>query len=315
MPPANPFQPWIGRERVATDTVGLERARKLAATLDRAPDALSVGDPLPRGWHWIYFHEPLRRSALAADGHERRGDFLPPVPLPRRMWAGGRLHFVADIPIGSEVQRTSTIRSVETKEGRSGRLAFVTVQHRLASPDGDVFVDEEQDIVYLERTAEPWSPPDPPPKLEPPEGARSRKLGTFTADEVALFRFSALTFNGHRIHFDRGFAREAEGYPDLVVHGPLVALLLLDAADRWAGEGAEDVVAAAAAATHGQVRFEYRGLQPAFCGETVELWGAAPGSGGASEGGDDAPGSLTLWAEHPARGVVTRAEWRTGSRM
>ena len=296
------YEEWTGRQRTAEDTVSLERARKLAATLDRDPAALGEGDPLPPGWHWTLFHEPVRRAGLADDGHEARGAFLPPIPLPRRMWAGGTVRFLRDLHIGTMVERVSTVRSVERKEGRSGRLAFVTVEH-LVSDAGGVAIEEEQRIVYAERPSEGWAPPariepagvvgapgdTPRDDAENAGGGSGERLGTFCADEVTLFRFSALTFNGHRIHYDQSFAREKEGYPDVVVHGPLVALQLLEASRGWRS------------GLPGPFRFTYRALQPLFCGEKIDLMGARSGAVGS-------PPPLVLWAEHAARGVVMRAE-------
>ena len=295
------FEEWLGRRRVMEDTVAPERARKMAATLDQDPESFVDGAPLPWGWHWMLFHEPVRRSALADDGHEARGDFLPPVPLPRRMWAGGRLRFLRALSIGSTVERTSTVRSIEMKDGRSGPLAFVTVEHRIADVQG-VVVEEEQHLVYLERPVGAWSPP---PRIDSPgvgatpggcEPRDVRSLGRFSADEVTLFRFSALTFNGHRIHYDPRFANEVEGYPDIVVHGPLIALLLLGAGRRWLNDHGSGVPDAAA------MSFSYRALQPLFRAEPIELRGMG-------WTGADASG-VELWGEHAERGMVMRAELR-----
>lgn len=307
---------WIGRERASSDTLTLERARKLAATLDLDPDGLTAGAPLPPGWHWIYFHEPVVRSDLAEDGHERRGSFLPPVPLDRRMWAGGRLRFLRPLRIGERVQRISTIRSVEEKQGRAGPLAFVTVEHRIVGEDGGVALEEEQDLVYLSRTPPGGGSDSGEGRKNRGEGAKNAGDGAmstgdgsngagdgvpaeprtwtepFAADEVTLFRFSALTFNGHRIHYDRRYATELEGYPDVVVHGPLLALSLLGAGARWAGaaQGVEPLIG---------WRFGYRARQPVFCREPVRLAGRALS---AEEGG-----GMELFIRHPDRGTVMDA--------
>jgi 3-methylfumaryl-CoA hydratase len=298
MDQATDFSAWVGRQRVSRDTVALDRARGLAATLDRDASSLRVGDALPTGWHWIYFHEPVPRSALAGDGHEARGDFLPPVPLPRRMWAGGRVRAERPLVIGSEVERTSTVRSVEQKEGSSGPLAFVTVEHRLVDDEGVALV-EEQNIVYVGLRPASAGRPRTGPEAPVDEGWRS--LGRFTADEVALFRFSALTFNGHRIHYDWPFATQTEGYPGLVVHGPLLALLLLGAGvDLLGGVGGVP-------ASGTQVDFRYRALQPLFCGEVVELLAEVARAGG---GGREV--ELRNW--HAERGAVTSASLRLDMR-
>jgi 3-methylfumaryl-CoA hydratase len=278
------FSDWVGRERLVRDVLTLERARKLAATLDADPAALSEGSALPPGWHWIYFHEAVRRAALAEDGHEKRGDFLPPVPLPRRMWAGGRLRFQRPLRIGDEVSRVSRIVSVKEKEGRTGPLAFVTVEHTLSDATGAALV-EEQDIVYLGRpTGDAGTRPGAGPRPDTPADWTS----TFEADEVTLFRFSALTFNGHRIHYDRPYATDVEGYAGLVVHGPLLALVMLGTAAGWAGDG------------HGVERFEYRSLQPLFCRESITFRGRRGPT--AREGSR----TLDLSGDHAERGVVIR---------
>jgi 3-methylfumaryl-CoA hydratase len=283
---AGGFSDWIGRERVARDVLSLERAHELAATLEVGADGLVEGSPLPPGWHWVYFHEAVPRSALADDGHEARGDFLPPVPLPRRMWAGGRLRFERPLRIGDEVRRVSTIRSIAEKEGRAGRLVFVTVEHVLSDARGPALVDE-QDIVYLGRAGKAGSA-----RTGGDDGG-ARWTSTFDADEVTLFRFSALTFNGHRIHYDQPYATGVEGYPGLVVHGPLLALLLLGAGAAWAGAGG--------GAAHLLERYEYRSFQPLFCGEPIAFRGR-PGPT-ATAGGR----VLDLWGDHARRGVVIRA--------
>lgn len=284
----------MSESRTTEDLLALGRVRALAATLDLDPDALGDGAPLPLGWHWIFFHDAARRSDLGPDGHERAGGFLPSLGLPRRMWAGGRLRFHRPLRVGEPARRVSTVGSVERKEGRSGRLAFVTVRHVLHGADGSVAVEEEQDLVYLEARK-------PAGGASAAEGSRSAGAAgepadwreSFVADEVTLFRFSALTFNGHRIHYDRQYATEVEGYPDLVVHGPLLALLLLGAGLRRvdAGTGAS---------------FEYRAAQPLFCNEEIVLAGGA--------GVPDAPLAMVLRAEHRDRGVAMRATLALGGR-
>ncbi|MFO6464567.1 MaoC family dehydratase N-terminal domain-containing protein [Jannaschia sp. KMU-145] len=213
---------WIGRTATATDILRPEPARMMQATLDRAP-TLGLGDPLPPLWHWLYHLDAAPLSALGRDGHPATGGFLPPVALPRRMWAGGRLGFDAPLPLGVEVEKTSTITAVTPKQGRSGPLCFVTVRHEL-STDGTRALWEEHDIVYR---ADP-GPGDPLP--EPAPFGDWPASETRHPSEVQLFRYSALTFNGHRIHYDRDYARDVEGHAGLVVHGPLIATLLADLA-------------------------------------------------------------------------------------
>ena len=282
------FDRWLGRERVAEGTIDADHARKLAATLDVAGDDLREGAPLPPGWHWIYLTGSAARSELGEDGHARRGDFLPPVPRERRMWAGGTLRFLSPLRIGAAARLRSTIHAVEDKDGRSGPLSFVTVRHELSSSDG-VAIEEEQELVYLDRgprrahsAGEEYGRPDP---------SRGRLVETFVPDEVTLFRFSALTFNGHRIHYDRDYARDVEGYPDLVVHGPLIALLLLGAGLRASGADREGLDRPRPA------RFRYRAARPAFCGETLELHVTD----------DEATDTVHLVASVRGRGVVMRA--------
>lgn len=272
---------WVGRTREIKDEVTLARARGMLALLDRDPGELGWGDFLPRGWHWLYFNPTVPRSELGPDGHPARGRFLPPVELPRRMWAGGRLRFVGDLSIGQRAERRSRILSVEEKTGRSGRLTFVTVGHRIGVA-GTPALEEEQDLVYREERSPGEGFRGPPP---PEEAEWSEPVA---ADAVTLFRFSALTFNGHRIHYDHPYATEVEGYPGTVVHGPLLALLLLDAGSRRSGRP--------------PLRFAYRAMSPLFCDETFVLAGRASEEEGVTE----------LWAAHPQRGTAMRATLEVG---
>lgn len=216
---------WAGRTESASELIGESQARGLAATLDRSASALTNGSALPPLWHWLYFLPQARQSELGEDGHPRRGGFLPPVPLPRRMWAGGRLQWLQPLHIGAVVEKTSTILPVTHKSGRSGDLVFTTVQHELRNADGAVAVREEQDIVYRDM-ARPGDPA-PAPQAAPQDATWSRDMHP---DPTLLFRYSALTFNGHRIHYDRPYAIDKECYPALVVHGPLIATLLMELA-------------------------------------------------------------------------------------
>ena len=211
---------WIGRSETATDIATAAALNGLAALLDHDTPPWPADEVMPLG-HWLYFLPRARQSQMDADGHPHRGGFLPPVPLPRRMWAGGRLTFERPIPIGAVLERRSTIADVSLKAGRSGPMVFVTVRHEIAF-EGRCAVREEQDIVYREMpiiSATPGATEAPRP---------SQWTREFVPDPVQLFRFSALTFNAHRIHYDRPYAREIEHYPGLVVQGPFVATLLLD---------------------------------------------------------------------------------------
>jgi 3-methylfumaryl-CoA hydratase len=213
---------WIGREERKTDLVRSAPAAALAATLDRVEPEPLPGSELPPLWHWIYFNTVAPASVIGPDGHPRRGGFLPPVPLPRRMWAGGRLRFSHALHIDDEVQRLSRLADVSIKQGRSGPLVFVTVRHEITDARG-LALTEEQDIVYREE-----SPAGAPLPQAQPAPAAEQFSRVVVPDPVLLFRYSALTFNGHRIHYDRPYATQVEGYPGLVVHGPLLATLLLD---------------------------------------------------------------------------------------
>jgi len=222
---ADTLSRWIGRTETATDTIRLGPARLMEMTLDRAP-RLAEGDPLPPLWHWLYFLTSARLGELGRDGHPARGGFLPPVALPRRMWAGGRLGFTAPLSLGAEATRTSTIADIALKAGRTGPLCFVTVRHEIGTAAGPALW-EEHDIVYRE------GPRHGAPAPRPPQaGTDWTAYETVTPSEVMLFRYSALTFNGHRIHYDRDYAHDVEGHAGLVVHGPLIATLLADFAQR-----------------------------------------------------------------------------------
>lgn len=216
------WRTWIGRTETAADEVTRAPISALSATLDRDTNLRDTSDVLPPLWHWLYFLPHHRMSEIGPDGHPMRGGFLPPVTLPRRMWAGGRLQFHRPLKAGEKITRLSRIVDVSHKEGKTGPLVFVLVRHEISSQSG-VAVTEEHDIVYRDNPL----PDAPPPK---PQAAPSNHFWSheITPSVVMLFRYSALTFNGHRIHYDRPYATETEGYPGLVVHGPLLATLLMD---------------------------------------------------------------------------------------
>jgi len=223
---ATALESWIGRSEQVADQATQAQAQALAATLDREGPGLEPGDPLPPLWHWIYFTPKAPAHEIGPDGHPKRGGFLPPVALPRRMWAGGRFEFRQPIRIGDALTRTSTIADVRRREGRSGTLVFVTVRHEIGR-DGLVLLTEEHDIVY--RDLPRPGVPTPEPERAPTDESTARRV---VPDPVLLFRYSALTFNGHRIHYDRSYVTEIEGYPGLIVHGPLIATLLIGEAER-----------------------------------------------------------------------------------
>jgi 3-methylfumaryl-CoA hydratase len=253
---------WLDKQAVAEDDITAFPLTALAATLDREES----GHTVPPLWHWLYFLPVAPLSEVGPDGHPKRGGFLPPVPLPRRMWAGGRLTFHAPLKIGERAKRTSTIANIEDKTGRSGRLVFVTVQHTI-EVDGELKLEEEQDIVYRDALRE--GAPSQRPALAP-EGETWRR--TIDAGAVMLFRYSALTFNGHRIHYDHPYVSEVEGYPGLVVHGPLIATLLVDLVRRELPQATlQSFAFRALRPTFANRPFTVCG-KPAAAGKTIDLW-------------------------------------------
>jgi 3-methylfumaryl-CoA hydratase len=238
----------------------------LAATLDHPAAPVAPGTVLPPLWHWLYFLPLHRQSEIGPDGHAKRGGFLPPVPLPRRMWAGSQFEFHAPVCVGDAVARTSTIADVTQKAGRTGQLVFVKVKHELfCNGASSPALSEFHDIVY--REARQPGDAEPPPAAAPAGAPWQREI---EPDDVLLFRYSALTFNGHRIHFDRRYVTEVEGYPGLVVHGPLIATLLMDLLRRHAPDA--DVASfrfKAVRPTFDQHAFRVNGWRE---GHTVRLW-------------------------------------------
>jgi 3-methylfumaryl-CoA hydratase len=268
---------WIGRSRTDAEEVTADLVRRFCATFDEEPGAPLAGEPAPRLIHWCLAPPVALTGALDADGHPKRGDFLPPVPLPRRMWAGGALAYHDDIRIGDTVRRTSTIADVSMKEGRTGSLCFVTVQHEVDA-GGRRLLNETQDIVY--RGAEAGGPPAKAP-TPAPEGLHRMAI---TPSPPLLFRYSALTFNAHRIHYDAPYVTQVEGYPGLVVHGPLQASLLLRFAARLYGAP--------------PIAFTFRGQSPAFDTAPLLLNAAPDGDG------------MKLWTAQPGGPVAMSAEAR-----
>lgn len=247
------FQDWVGRSEVRRDLLAPAPLAGLAALLDLpASPWTETAPPLA---HWLYFLPTAPQSELGEDGHPKRGGFLPPIELPRRMWAGSRLTFHAPLRVGSKIERTSTIRSVTAKSGASGEMVFVTVAHEVRC-DGKLAISEEQDIVYRDASSGPAMRPAPDQRAF----ANAR---TVTPDETMLFRYSALTFNAHRIHYDRGYAVNAEGYSGLVVQGPLIATLLLQ---NWFRLGLP-----------APARFTFRAQAPLFDGKKATLCAAPDG--------------------------------------
>ncbi len=272
---------WVGRSRTATGLITAAPADILAATFDRDDAPLADGDPIPPGWHWYYFPEVVKLSETGADGHAARGSFMPPVPLPRRMWAGVRMRFDRPLRVGETATRVSTVADVTPKTGRTGTLCFVTVRHEISGEAGLATL-EEHTTVYRGDAAGAAARPGAAAPPQVPEAVWSREVDPTT---VLLFRYSALTMNSHRIHYDRDYVTGAEGYPGLLVHGNLTATLLLDLFRR--------------ARPHAALRtFAVRALAPLFDGAPFTVAGA-PGPG---------PGEGRLWALTPAGGLAQSAE-------
>ncbi len=214
------YQDWIGKSEEVADVLAAAPAQRMAATLN-LPEAFVTGTPLLPLWHWLYLVPAVRMDRTASDGHAMRGDFLPPVSLPRRMWAGGRIAFHRPLHIGEKALKKSTVADITNKQGKSGDLVFVLVRHEIIGEQGLALL-EEQDIVYRG----PANGDDSPPPAQPAP-AEAQWSSEIDPDSVLLFRYSALTFNSHRIHYDRDYCIYVEGYPGLVVHGQLTATLLL----------------------------------------------------------------------------------------
>ena len=260
----NTVEDCIGRTRSSEERLSVQPARFLQATLDQQP-SFQEGDPLPPLWHWLYFLEAAQHSDLGRDSHPRKGGFLPPVSLPRRMWAGGRFQFHKQLRIGRHARKQSTITSIQEKSGRTGPLCFVTVEHQIFQ-ENQLVLTEEHDIVYRDDP----DPQAPQPALQPAPEQRDI-YRTIEPSPVLLFRYSALTFNGHRIHYDADYARTVEGYEGLVFHGPLTATLLVNLASEMMKRPPK--------------RFAFKGLAPIEGLHPFQIAGRMDG------------GAVSLWAE------------------
>ncbi len=258
------FQDWVGREQNSSDILTSAPMEGLAATLDREDTLFPVGRSMPPLWHWLYFLESRRQSDIAEDGHPHRGDFLPPIPLPRRMWAGSRLSFKRPLLVGEKITRRSRIKSINIKQGRSGKLAFVCVVHELSDRLG-IVLKEEHDIVYRDMPAQNVAAA--PAKRA---GSKADFTRTINPSPSLLFRYSALTFNAHRIHYDRAYAMDVEHYPGLVVHGPLLATLLLELIYEHYPKAA-------------LLHFEFKALRPVFDNHPFQCCGSNFDSSGMSK--------------------------------
>jgi 3-methylfumaryl-CoA hydratase len=258
---------WIGKQESLNDIATAFPVAALAATLDRKDPPPQTGDAIPLSGHWLYFLETAPNSELSHDGHPKRGGFLPPVSLPRRMWAGGRIDFRAPVRVGDAIRRDSEILSVEAKSGNSGNLVFVTVRHTV-SANGTIAIVEEHDIVYRDAAKKGEAPPVGKPA---PQTAMWRR--EVETNQGVLFRYSALIFNAHRIHYDIDYCRDVEGYPGLIVHGPLQTTLLLDLCRRHDPRPVRTLDYRATHPVFHQEKFSVNG-QPSADGKSVELWTA-----------------------------------------
>lgn len=267
---------WIGRTQEATDIITAQLVKGLRATL-----FLDIGNPVegdiaPYTTHWCLAQPVVPMNELGPDGHPARGGFLPPVPLPRRMWAGGQIEFVDPLRVGDTVTRSSRITDVTLKTGSTGALCFVAVDHTITTPRG-IAIKERHDIVY--RDIAPAGDTTAAPAKAPPPAPAATHRESHPADPVLLFRYSALTFNGHRIHYDRDYVTKVEGYPGLIVHGPLQASLLIEFAAKLRGHKAP-------------AKFVYRGVQPLFDGAEFSV------------NANEAAGGLEVWTAN-ATGAAT----------
>ena len=264
MPQSKDLRPWVGRQERRSDWLNPNHLAAWNATLDRDDPFPRDGEPVPPGFHWTLFPPLARQSELGPDGHPRKGGFLPPVSLPRRMWAGGQLRFHQPLQVGERVERVSTIESVEEKRGKSGPLVFVTVRHLLSGSHGPA-VEELHDIVYREAPKAGASSAGSSARVPSEPAGTGAWRREVVPDDVLLFRYSALTFNGHRIHYDRRYATGVEGYPGLIVHGPLIATLLLDLLRRQLPRAAVEL-------------FRFKALRPTFDIAPFSIHGG-PGEG------------------------------------
>ncbi|MBU4610796.1 MaoC family dehydratase N-terminal domain-containing protein [Achromobacter sp. GG226] len=265
---------WIGRSQQFDDTMTRNLAARIAITLDRPAPAR--GEALPPLWHWAYFQDPAPESGLGVDGHPARGGFLPPAADRNRMWAGGDVEFLVPLRVDGDASRKTTIEDVREKTGRTGSLLFVTLLHEIMQ-DGHLAIRERQNIVYRAPSPPKLSNDDPVPEAQWRQAVKPT--------ETLLFRYSAVTFNAHRIHYDHPYVTQAEGYPGLVVHGPMLATLQLQAF-------------ADANPTARIDRLTYRGLRPLIAPAPFEVAGRIT-----------APGEAQLWAAND-KGLAHTAELR-----
>jgi 3-methylfumaryl-CoA hydratase len=271
---------WIGRSDERTDWITPARVAAWYATFDREPDVPADGTPAPLGFHWTLSPPLARESVLGADGHPRTGGFLPPVPLPRRMWAGSRVVFHQPLVVGERATRRSVIAAIREKQSDSGQLVFVTVRHQISGERG-LAIEEEQDLVYREAPRAGAASKAEPTAAPSSDGWQR----TITPTETLLFRYSALTFNGHRIHYDRRYVTEVEGYPGLVVHGPLIATLLLNLLEHHRPGATVE-------------RFNFKARRPTFDVSPFSIWGSPT----------DHDGAYRLWSTNNSNETAVEAD-------
>jgi 3-methylfumaryl-CoA hydratase len=276
---------FIGRTEEKHDSITAGPLTRFAATLDSNRKAFAAGNAIPPLAHWLFFLPNTPNAELGPDGHAKRGGFIPALEgYPRRMWAGSRISFLKDIRVGDEFLRVSRIAAVKPKTGASGSMVFVTVRHELSRLGEAPSIIDEHDIVYRSLASPALTPA--PRQVEAGPWRR-----TLIPDAVMLFRYSALTFNGHRIHYDRDYARNEEGYPGLVVHGPLIATLLVDLIGRNAPEARVD-------------SFSFRAVSPLFDGAEMSINAGLP----------DHDGTILLWAANPQGGLAMSAQAKISRR-
>lgn len=245
---------WVGNSFDISDSMAPEQLKKFEALMNDDPEAVTEGSVISPCGHWVYFNPPIPQADLSISGHERNSNFLPPVDLPRRMWAGGTIKFKKPLKTGTPADKKSTITKIEEKEGKKGKLCFVTIRHQV-SASGSVAIDEEQTIVYREESEKGAHPIRTQPLDIDPEWRKSTK-----PDSIQLFRYSALTFNSHRIHYDQDYAREMEGYPNVLVHAPFLVLLMVNA---FTSKSDGKVVS----------EIEYENVGPVYLGEQITICG------------------------------------------
>jgi len=273
---ADYLRQWIGNRESIEETISAEPLHRMAATLDQQPRIIDDGEAVPALWHWAYFLTPTRASELGRDGHAALGEFMPPVPLPRRMWAGGELKFNAPLRVGETARRESSVRDVQLKQGRTGKLCFVEVEHRILVGD-ELRFSEIHNIVYRD-----VKQPDEKNVLPPEAPDDAQWTRAVVPNSTLLFRYSALTFNGHRIHYDLDFCRNNEGYPGLVFHGPLTATMLLELAMEQNPK-------------HSLAGYEFRAYSPLFDNAAFSLNGKMDGS------------NAVMWATNPDNGLAMKS--------